>query len=226
MSLIWYNIDMITKCLQCGKEFSVWSSYIKRGGGIYCSRKCRALAQRRRVRKVCEYCGSEYIVQYNRKDSKYCSHKCFSDARIGTSLFPNGKPPVSGETKNKISEIQKGKHRSPNTEFKKGQMAGEKNINWKGGVIPENMKIRKSVESRLWREAVFARDNWTCQKCEIKGDKLHPHHIQNFAQYPELRFAIDNGITFCEKHHRKFHKKYGMKNNTKEQTNEYLVLSG
>lgn len=52
---------------------------------------------------------------------------------------------------------------------------------------------------RLWREAVFARDNWTCQKCKIMGGELNPHHIKNFAECPELRTSIENGITLCEK---------------------------
>ena len=86
--------------------------------------------------------------------------------------------------------------------------SGERNWNWQGGTTLENDKIRHSIEYRLWREAVFARDNWTCQKCEERGIELHPHHIQNFADYPELRFAIDNGITLSEKAHKEFHKIY------------------
>ena len=103
-------------------------------------------------------------------------------------------------------------------------MIGKKNWSWKGGITPENKKIWQSIEMRLWREAVFARDNWTCQKYGIKGWILRPHHIQNFAQFPELRFAIDNGITLSEKAHREFHKKYGVKNNTKEQLEEFLSI--
>ena len=99
---------------------------------------------------------------------------------------------------------------------------GEETPNWKGGKTSESKRIRNGIEFRLWREAVFARDNWTCQKHKIKGGKLHPHHIQNFAQFPELRFAIDNGITFSEKAHKEFHKKYGNRNNTKEQLEEFL----
>lgn len=104
-------------------------------------------------------------------------------------------------------------------------MTGYKNPNWKGGITPENSKIRHSIEYRLWRESVFARDNWTCQKTKVKGGNLHPHHIKNFAEYPELRFAIDNGITFSKKTHDKFHKKYGRKNNTLEQVIEFLITN-
>lgn len=98
----------------------------------------------------------------------------------------------------------------------------QKHWNWKGGITDENLEIRNSIEYRLWNNAVLARDNWTCQKYRIKGGNLETHHIQNFSQYPKLRFAIDNGITLSKKAHKEFHKKYGIKNNTREQLEEFL----
>ena len=126
----------------------------------------------------------------------------------------------SKESKERMGEKRKGQ--IPWNKRLKGFMAGKKNGRWKGGITPENNKIRTSLEMKLWRESVFARDNWTCQKYGIRKGNLHPHHIQNFAQYPELRFATDNGITLSERAHKEFHKKYGTKNNTKEQLMKYL----
>ena len=93
---------------------------------------------------------------------------------------------------------------------------------WKGGVTPANELARKGKEFKLWRKSVFERDDYVCQKCSQKGGNLHPHHIKNFSDYFELRFAIDNGITFCEKCHKKFHKIYGLYKNTVEQIKEFL----
>ena len=105
---------------------------------------------------------------------------------------------------------------------------GEKGNNWKGGISSENNRIRGSIETRLWREAVFARDNWTCQKCRARsGSKtvyLHSHHIKNFVEYPDLRFAIDNGIAFCKDCHWKFHNIYGRKNNNEAQIKKFLRI--
>jgi len=140
------------------------------------------------------------------------------------------RPPFSEEHRRKLSEAKKGgkcywygKHRSEEIKKKMSEAEmGEKNHNWQGGISSESTRIRMGIDWRLWREAVFARDNWTCQKCKKKGGKLTPHHIQNFAQYPELRFAIDNGITFCEKCHRIFHRQFGIKNNNIEQIKLFL----
>ena len=80
---------------------------------------------------------------------------------------------------------------------------GEKSHLWRGGITPINKKIRSSVEYKLWREAVFKRDNWTCRFCGQVGGKLNADHIKPFALFPELRFAIDNGRTLCEDCHMK-----------------------
>lgn len=84
-------------------------------------------------------------------------------------------------------------------------MKGKDNPNWKGGVTKENHRIRSLIEFRLWRESVFVRDNWTCQMCQIRGGIIHAHHVKEFSKFPELRYAINNGLTLCKKCHKKIH---------------------
>ena len=147
--------------------------------------------------------------------------------KISRALKGKLKPKGFGE---KIRNLQLG--RKLTKEWRKNISRGNKNSKkvhrgsnhpfWKGGIWPINDKIKHSIEYRLWREAIISRDNFTCQKCEEKGGKLHSHHIKNFAQYPELRFAIDNGVTLCKDCHNEFHKKCGYRNNTKEQVNMFI----
>ena len=106
-----------------------------------------------------------------------------------------------------------GKHHTMETRRKMSDARkGDKGSNWQGGVSSRNNSIRKGIESRLWREAVFARDNWTCRECGKRGEKLNAHHIKDFKQYPELRFAIDNGKTLCLDCH-KLTENYAGRNN-------------
>lgn len=128
----------------------------------------------------------------------------------------------SKETKDKISKTKKLQKIVPSNAFVKGETAGDKNFSWKGGITPENKKIRNSVDYTMWRKACFERDNFTCQKTGISGGELECHHINNFADFPELRTSIENGITLSKKAHREFHKIYGIKNNTREQLIEFI----
>lgn len=80
---------------------------------------------------------------------------------------------------------------------------GADSSNWRGGVSEKNHLIRTSTEMKLWRKAVFERDNYTCVKCGKRGGDLEADHIKQFAYYPDLRFAIDNGQTLCKTCHKK-----------------------
>jgi 5-methylcytosine-specific restriction endonuclease McrA len=87
------------------------------------------------------------------------------------------------------------------TSFTSDCVRGEKNVNWRGGISPINVKIRGSKEYRIWRSAVLERDNHQCIWCCSKKS-LHADHIKPFALFPELRFAIDNGRTLCAHCHK------------------------
>lgn len=114
--------------------------------------------------------------------------------------------PVSEERRKKISRGNTGKIRSTEVRMKLSLIhKGEKSYRWKGGVTEKNRSIRGSIELRLWREAVFARDNYTCQVCGNYVVYLNAHHIKQFSKYPELRVDISNGVTLCKKCHRKIH---------------------
>lgn len=87
---------------------------------------------------------------------------------------------------------------------------GSKCYLWRGGLTEKNKAIRASLEYKLWRKSVFERDGYTCVWCKTKGGRLNADHIKEFSDYPELRFAIDNGRTLCVECHTKT-ENYGWK---------------
>ena len=107
--------------------------------------------------------------------------------------------------KKRISDTLKLKGIKPPRPPRESLCRGEKHQWWKGGIADVNDKIRKSLEYKLWRKAVFERDNYTCVWCGVKDKTIQADHIQTFAEHPELRFAIDNGRTLCGKCHYKRH---------------------
>ena len=108
-----------------------------------------------------------------------------------------------------MSKNRKGKPKSE--EFRKHLsliQKGNKSRFWKGGITEVNSNIRGSVEMKLWREAVFKRDNYTCQHCGLRSGQgvkvyLQADHIKPFAYFPELRFELTNGRSLCIDCHKK-----------------------
>lgn len=84
---------------------------------------------------------------------------------------------------------------------------GDLHWNWKGGISSVNKVIRNGARTKEWRKIVFERDMYTCQYCRKKGGILHAHHILSFANFPESRFDLDNGMTLCKKCHHQIHRK-------------------
>ena len=101
---------------------------------------------------------------------------------------------------------------------KKGErpsMRGSNHWNWKGGTSrTERHLLMNRVEYKCWRISVFERDNWTCQFCGIRGVYLNAHHIKSWANYPALRYEVDNGVSLCEDCH-KLTDNYGFKGRKK-----------
>lgn len=193
------------------------------------------------VRKNCKWCNKEFIIKKpikvkvwkNKKEKMFCSRPCrdkhYAKERKGI-LRPNfipynrGVRGVSKEISIKMSLGGKGR-----TPWNKGKhhikISGKKSHLWKGGITPINEKIRTSLEYKLWRKSCFIRDNFTDAKTGIQGGSLVVHHINNFADFPELRTSPENGITLSKESHKEFHKIYGKHNNTREQLEKFLSVT-
>ncbi len=159
--------------------------------------------------KSCLVCAKEFYVRpYVLNTAKYCSHGCQrTGQRVGQPLFCK----VCGKEYYRPPSLIKWRgssfcSRKCGGIAKSQKQRGENNPGWKNGISTENHRLRASKVWRDWREAVFERDSWTCRNCGVRSSKghkvtLHPHHIKPFAEYPELRFDVENGLTLCTKCH-------------------------
>ena len=146
------------------------------------------------------------------------TRKKMSVARLGIKYPYRKRHPRSLETKKKISVSNTGRKRTDEQKLniskgihEKSINRGEKHWNWQGGINSPNDSLRKSFAYKMWRNAVFIRDNFCCVLCKRKaGGKRHTHdrvvlnadHIKPFALFPALRFEISNGRTLCVPCHR------------------------
>jgi len=175
----------------------------------------------KRISCICKTCGKEFKVYLSKSLGKFCSKKCQYDY------------PVSGETKEKMSKGHlgittwnkekssgmKGRHHSEESKRKNSE-AHKGKIPWNkigDGITPLYKKIRGMPEYKEWRLQVFGRDNFTCQKCRVRGTWLEPHHIKSFISIIKENniksiieahdclelWDLDNGITLCKKCHEK-----------------------
>lgn len=190
---------MNKNCIKCNKKFEkqTWESKKYWGKKRFCSKECSGTL----LKKGHSAWNKGMKGKYKMPES----HRLKTTKRLlghKTSL----------ETRRKISESEKGKKISVETRLKlslknkgipKLNFRGDKSGAWKGGITPINKAIRMSLEYKLWREAIFKRDKWTCRWCYKIGGKLNADHIKPFSLYPELRFALDNGRTLCVDCHKK-----------------------
>lgn len=163
--------------------------------------------QRARI-AICPICGVSFraVKEYKGRLSVYCSKECWSKrSRIINYCKYCGKEIITTKSANRKycgNECRNLDYRN--------RMKGEASYFWKGGKTKESKLQRTCVEYKEWRTAVFERDKYTCQSCGKRTRNLEAHHIKEKANYPELMYDINNGVTLCHECHKKT-ENYGRK---------------
>ena len=124
----------------------------------------------------CLICKKEISFGSKNVKRKFCSRKCYAKNMTG---------------KERIFNVCK----------------GENHPNWKGGISKlKRYRHFEDKQIKKWRLNIFTRDNFTCQNCGERGCLLNAHHLKSWANYPELRYKIDNGVSLCKDCHKLIHK--------------------
>ena len=186
----------MNECKKCEKSIDRRSTFCRRCSKLGIKRKPFSeewkikIGDANRGRKQSE----EWKMEHSSLLKKYWSKR----------VHPlNGKKQSKDLIKKRADALSKSKKWKPSPRWN-----GKNNPNWKGGIAPINKKIRTSLEYKLWRKAIFERDNYTCQECNARNGNgetitLNADHIKPFAFFPELRFELTNGRTLCVPCHKK-----------------------
>ena len=166
-----------------------------------------------RTPHVCLQCGQEFLGE---PDRKFCSTECWHKYKAAHKEVRN--LPRGARTeyicKNcgcDFSDLSCKAARvfcsmECKADWQSRNLREENNPNYKADKdTPKNWK--SDIRWVEWREAVFARDTYTCQACGATGVYLEPHHIRPKAiyPYPDLVYDIGNGSSVCRTCHRKLH---------------------
>lgn len=208
--------------LKCSFEYS--SKHPNKG----CFQKGHSLNLKPSIFRNCLYCNKLFEVDKRNIKTKHCSHICsVNNILKGRKLTEEHKRKIKENHSRYWSnhEMSK-KHIKKLIKASKPYQSGKNHPNWKGGITPILKKLRCVRKYKLWREAVFKRDNYTCRKCFIRGGKINADHIIPFAKLVyeknwKLLWNIDNGRTLCKPCHgeidtyaRRFYRKDVMRNAT------------
>lgn len=197
----------VTKtCPQCGVAFTVPSRLATKR--TYCSRECQNASYKTRYRiprdpSPCVICGN-LITQTRERVRQTCSTTCQSALRrrqkehifAMRSCVACGLRFHANSSSGRVTCSPECSRR-----YKSLRQRGELSHRWLGGLTSPDWIARNSIDYTDWRSAVLRRDRGVCCDCGNKPEHPHVHHIRNLKKYPDLAFAVDNGIVLCSSCH-------------------------
>ena len=211
-------------------------------------RRKTPLIEKKEGKKYCKKCNSyktldNFASRIIKGELRYYSHCKECEREYNRKLYPH-KCSMCGK------EYRTGRKNSVNCKDCYRTLVGEKgakvlnSIDWKGSNNPmygvhrygkenPNYKEDKTDEERIlqrgilgysdWRKAVYERDSYTCVVCgDNEGGNLQAHHLNGYADFPQQRLDVDNGVTLCNKCHKKYHTQFSYFHSRKEDFYKFL----
>jgi len=214
-----------TQCDECSKVLYRIPSRLKNFKYQFCNRECQGKWQSRTrngenssrfngglVTKHCLHCGESHNVTRSLgQRSKYCSYRCYWDAMHLKNTTTTQCHNCKKEIRIVNSKLKKHNHYFCGVACQRRFMRKDRIYNWisdRSKLKDFNSSLRECADSKKWRKKIFKRDNYTCKACGLKQSRreninLNVHHIKKISDYPGLILKLWNGITLCEKCHRK-----------------------
>ena len=156
----------------CGKNFETTQKRLNEGKGKFCSQACKYKFRKMPKRGK----GTYNLVKENPTSFKK-----------GSIPWHKG---TKGVYKRDPIYNKKGIHNSPSTEFKKEDVTGEKNFNWKGDKVGY-MALHTWVSRNKGKATV-------CEKC---GSNEFVHWANKSHEYKR---ELDDWLSLCRKCHGKY----------------------
>ena len=216
-------------CIYCGNEIK---KGINVGIPIYYKRKfCRVQCQHKwntlykRIDLKCDFCGKEFRKKKSAiKKHNFCNSECRCKyiTQIKTNIVICDYCGLEFRRRLSYKKTEKNFCSSKCMGLWQSKFRiGKDNNNWRNGKSTISHLIRSSIECEKWRQSVFEKDNYTCQKCGNKaGGNLNAHHKKSLSLIIEENnllniidskgckplWDINNGITLCEECHTQSHR--------------------
>lgn len=157
-----------------------------------------------KIEKICPYCQKVFEVLWARRQKVYCCNNHFIlDSKgkkhnyVPSTAFKKGHKYIEKEDSNKKKSA---------AHIKRWEKIKDSD-SYKNKITKNKRYLHEcwTREYKEWRKLVFERDEYMCQECSQKGGYLQAHHILDWANYPEHRYLVKNGVCLCRKCHRYVH---------------------
>lgn len=182
--------DSERPCAKCGALVLLRPAEANRTKISYCSDKCRSGD----IDHTCPGCGASFVTKRSRLRQGvpvYCTKNCWRSTRRRLGHIERSCLHCRMPFAVKRSQAAKGR----------GHYCS---LACYTAALPPGCEARKRPRVQGWRREVFERDGYRCTQCAATGS-LNAHHIKPWAQYPELRRVLANGVTLCQHCHRLAH---------------------